>query len=150
MKVVNPYLNFHGNTGEAFTFYKSVFGGEFLQVLRFRDFPDNSMGVSEADLDKIAHIALPLGPHNILMGTDYVDSLPQAFNAGNNFSLTIESETGEEAEGIFEALSAGGEVEMPLGQTEWAEKYGICKDKFGVQWMVNYEGSVQFAGTQEG
>lgn len=150
MKGVNPYLNFPGNTEEAFNFYKSVFGGEFGLVARFGDSPDNSMGVADADLDKIAHIALPLGPHGMLMGTDHVDSMPQKFSAGNNFSLTVAAETAEEAEDIFDALAAGGQVAMPLAPTEWAEKYGMCTDKFGVQWMVNYEGSVQFAGTQEG
>ncbi|MGH7564057.1 MAG: hypothetical protein ACREK5_06510 [Gemmatimonadota bacterium] len=77
MKTANPYLNFNGNTEEAFTFYKSVFGGEFVAVIRFRDFGDNPMGVPEADLDKIAHIALPLGPNNMLMATDTLDARSQ-------------------------------------------------------------------------
>ncbi|MGH7577225.1 MAG: VOC family protein [Longimicrobiales bacterium] len=145
MKAANPYLNFKGNTEEAFNFYKSVFGGELLGVARFRDFADNSMGVAEADLDKIAHIALPLGPHNLLMATDYVDSMPFPFVAGNNFSITIDTDSAEEAERLFNALAAGGEPGMPLQKTEWAELYGHLTDKFGVQWMVNYTGSVEFA-----
>lgn len=147
MKAANPYLNFKGNTEEAFNFYRSVFGGEFLGVVRFRDFADNSMGVAEADLDKIANIALPLGPHNVLMATDAVDSFPEEFVQGNNFSITLELDSEEEADRLFNALSSGGEVGMPLQQTEWAEKYGYCTDKFGVQWMLNYTGKVEFAAT---
>ncbi|MPY88904.1 MAG: VOC family protein [Luteitalea sp.] len=150
MKTANPYLNFNGNTEEAFTFYKSVFGGEFLAVLRFKDFPDNSMGVPDSDLDKIAHIALPLGKDTTLMGTDVLKSMPMTLTVGNNFYITLEPESEEEAETLFNALSAGGRIEMPLRKTEWAEKYGSCTDKFGVQWMVNYTGGAQFSGAQEG
>ncbi|MGH7481277.1 MAG: VOC family protein [Longimicrobiales bacterium] len=145
MKSANPYLNFPGNTEEAFTFYRSVFGGEFAAVVRFSDFSDNSMGVPDADRDKIAHIALPLGPHNMLMATDALDSFPEKYQPGNNFYITLEPESTEEAERLFEALSAGGQVEMALDRTEWAEKYGSCTDRFGVKWMVSYTGSVQFA-----
>ena len=144
MKSVNPYLNFKGNTKEAFDFYKSVFGGEFAAVIRYRDFPGNPMGVAAADLDKIAHIALPLGPNNVLMATDTLDSFPRKHQPGNNFHITLEPESEEEAERLFEALSADGQIEMPLQKTEWAEKYGQCADKFGVQWMVNYTGDAQF------
>lgn len=150
MKKANPYLNFNGNTEEAFTFYKSVFGGEFLAVFRFKDFGGNPMGAPENELNKIAHIALPLGKDNILMGTDVLESQGRSLTVGNNFYIAIEAESGEEAENLFKTLSAGGQIEMPLQKTEWAEKYGICADKFGVQWMVNYTGSVQFSGGQEG
>jgi PhnB protein len=144
MKTVNPYLNFPGNTEEAFGFYRSVFGGDFLGVVRFRDFGDNPMSVPESDQDKIAHIALPLGEDTILMGTDALESLGHALTPGNNFYITLEAETEGEADRLFDALSAGGRVEMPLGRTEWAEKYGSCADKFGVQWMVSYTGEVEF------
>lgn len=147
MKTVNPYLNFDGNTEEAFTFYRSVFGGEFLAVVRFRDFGDNAMGVPEKDLDRIAHIALPIGT-NVLMGTDALESLGQSLTVGNNFYITLEAETADEADGLFEELAAGGRTEMPLQRTEWAEKYGMCSDRFGVQWMVSYTGSVRFPGVQ--
>lgn len=143
MKAANPYLNFKGNTEEAFNFYKSVFGGEFLTVMRFRDFGDNGMGVAEKDLDKISHIALPLG-QNVLMGTDVVDSMPTNLTFGNNFYITLEPDSGQESERLFGALSSGGSVEMPLQKTEWAEKYGSCTDRYGVQWMVNYTGDVRF------
>lgn len=144
MKSANPYLNFPGNTEEAFNFYKSVFGGEFILVVRYRDFPDNSMKVPEADLDKIAHMALWLG-ENILMGTDALASIGHEVKMGNNFFITLNPESADEADTVFNALSDGGSVEMPLMQTEWAEKYGMCTDKYGVQWMVSYEGSVKFS-----
>ena len=137
MKSANPYLNFNGNTEEAFTFYRSVFGGELAAVLRFRDFGDNTMGIAEADLDKIAHIALPLGGGTVLMATDSLESWPTPFERGNNFYITLEPDSGEEADRLFTALANGGGVEMPLDRTEWAEKYGTCVDKFGVQWMIN-------------
>jgi PhnB protein len=145
MKSVNPYLNFPGNTEEAFDFYRSVFGGEFQAVVRFRDFGDNGMGAPERDLDKIAHIALPIGS-GLLMATDVLESWHRPLTVGNNYYITLEPETADEADRLFSALSAGGETEMPLQPTEWAEKYGSCIDRFGVQWMVSYTGTVQFAG----
>jgi PhnB protein len=144
MKAANPYLNFRGNTEEAFNFYKSVFGGEFLAVVRFRDFEENAMGVAEEDLDKIAHIALPLGQGGLLMATDWVSGMPRELHVGNNVFITLDPENVEEAEALFNRLSAGGEVLMPLQKTAWAERHGSCVDKFGVQWMVDYTGSVQF------
>jgi PhnB protein len=144
MKAANPYLNFNGNTEEAFNFYRSVFGGEFLGVVRFRDFGGDGMGVPEADLDKIAHIALPLGENNLLMATDTLPSLGQTLNVGTNSYIYLEVDTEEEAERIFTGLSEGGSSEMPLQKTEWAEKYGVCADRFGVQWMVGYTGDVEF------
>ena len=146
MKSANPYLNFNGNTEEAFNFYKSVFGGEFVTVVRFRDMPGSgAMNVSGDDLEKIAHIALPLGG-NILMGTDTIASFGQSANFGNNFSIALEPADAPEAERVFNGLSAGGKVQMPLQATEWAEKYGMCVDRFGVQWMVSYTGSAKFGG----
>lgn len=146
MKNVNPYLNFPGNTEEAFGFYRSVFGGEFPMVLRFRDFEPGTNG---PDGDKLAHIALPLGNGSMLMGTDALESHGRTLHVGNNFSISLEAETSDEAERLFAALSEGGSVGMPLSRTEWAELYGMCTDRYGVQWMVNYPGSVQFAGPPE-
>ena len=144
MKAVNPYLNFKGNTEQAFNFYKSVFGGEFQGLMRFRDFGENSMGIPDHELDKIAHIALPLGGGALLMATDVVDGMPGKLTMGTNFYITLEPDTSDEAKTLFTALSAGGSTEMPLQATQWAELYGICTDKFGVQWMVNYTGAVIF------
>lgn len=140
VQAVNPYLNFPGNTLEAFEFYRSVFGGEFPMVLRFRDFPGN-MGAPDADGDRIAHIALPLGP-SMLMGTDVLDA--GSFVQGNHSYIVLSPDDAAEARRLFDALSPGGAVEMPLQATEWAEQYGILRDRFGVQWMINYEGAITF------
>lgn len=149
MQGVNPYLNFPGNTEEAFRFYQSVFGGE-LQLTRFGDFPDNSMGVPEEHLNKIANIALPLTDGSVLMATDALESFGPKFTPGNNFSIALETDSAEEAEELFTKLSEGGNVNMPLSGTEWAEKFGACTDKFGVQWMLNYTGNVQFTAGEQG
>jgi PhnB protein len=144
MKAANPYLNFPGNTEEAFTHYRSIFGGEFSALMRYRDFGENTMGVSDEELDKIAHISLPLGG-STLMGTDVVSTWP-APTMGTNFYITIEPDSLEEAERLFAALSDGGQIEMELQQTSWAERHGSCTDRFGIRWMVDYTGNVQFTG----
>jgi PhnB protein len=144
MKHANPYLNFPGTTEEAFSFYRSVFGGEFEITLRFKDFP-GSMGVKDSEGDRIAHIALPLGT-NMLMGTDAVESQGRSLTIGDNFSIAVEADSADEATRLFDGLAAGGQATMPLGRTEWAESYGICTDKYGVQWMISYTGEVQFTG----
>lgn len=138
MKSVNPYLNFDGNTEEAFEFYRSVFGGE-LQITRYKDLADD-MGASNEDLNKIANVALPLGDNAVLMGTDVLESMGQKVTAGNNFAITLETDSIEEAEELFNQLSEDGEIQMPLMETEWAEKYGDFIDRFGIHWMVNYTG----------
>lgn len=144
VQAVNPYLNFAGNTLEAFESYRAVFGGEFPMVLRYRDFPGN-MGAADADADRIAHIALAVGP-GMLMGTDVVGEQVASFRPGNNTYIVLAPDSADEAKRLFDGLSAGGHVEMPLQATEWAEQYGICTDRFGVQWMVNYEGANKFGG----
>lgn len=145
---VHPYLNFPGNTEQAFRFYQSVFGGE-LNLVRFGDFPDNAMGVPDEELDKIANAALPLGNGSMLMATDAVSSMGQELEKGNDFSITLDASTADDAERLFEALSEGGAVEMPLGPTPWAERYGMFQDRFGVRWMINYRGNVEFGPRTE-
>ena len=142
VQAVNPYLNFPGNTLQAFEFYRAVFGGEFPMVLRYRDFPDN-MGVPEDAADHIAHIALPIGPA-MLMGTDAGCGFGDELQVGNNSYIVISPDDGAEARRLFDGLSAGGRVTMPLQATEWAELYGTTTDRFGVQWMVSYEGQTRF------
>lgn len=143
MKSLNPYINFAGNTEEAFEFYQTVFGGELMGPIRFKDFGDNPMGIPEDEQDKIAHVALPLGKDSILMGTDVLESQGQKLVVGNNIYITIETDTQEETDDLFSQLSDGGKVEMPLEETQWAESYGIVADKFGVQWMISYTGNKQ-------
>lgn len=138
MAAINPYLNFNGNTEEAFNFYKSVFGGEFLAVMRFKDNAECAK-VSESDKNRIMHIALPIGNGNILMATDSLESLGQKLTVGNNFYICLSPESKEEAEKLFNGLSADGKIEMPLQDMFWGAYYGSFADKFGVQWMVNYD-----------
>ncbi len=137
MAMLNPYLNFPGNTEEAFNFYKLVFGGAFVTVQRFKDVPGEGK-VPEKDKNKIMHIALPIGKNNVLMATDALESLGMRVTPGNNMYITIEPESKEEADRIFKGLSAGGKVEMPLQDQFWGAYYGSFRDKFGIQWMVNY------------
>ncbi len=144
MQSVNIYFNFPGNTEEAFHFYRSVFGGEFLQVVRFRDFKEDGMGARGSDLDKIAHISLPLGEGCVLMGTDSIGARGQSLTRGNDIYVTLSAENADEARRLFDGLSDGGTVEMPLSRVEWSELYGSCIDRFGKQWMVDYTGSVTF------
>jgi PhnB protein len=138
MKSVNPYINFNGNCEEAFEFYQSVFGGE-LRIVRFRDM-ENDMGVTGDDRNKIANIALPLNENTLLLGSDVLESFGQPVEAGNRFQIHLEAESVKEVEQLFNDLSNDAEVKMPLQQTEWAEKFGMCADKFGVQWMMMYSG----------
>jgi len=137
MKTVNPYLNFPGTTEEAFNFYKSIFGGEFTSLQRFKDTPEGGRA-SASDANKIMHIALPLGNGNILMATDAVESMGHSVTPGNNFHLTLEAESEAEANKLFSGLSAGSKVTMPMAKTFWGAYFGMVTDKFGVQWMINY------------
>jgi PhnB protein len=135
---LNTYLNFAGNTEEAFNFYRSVFGGDFASVVRFKDFPMEGVNIPEEDQNKIMHIGLPISEDTLLMGTDTLESLGQELVQGNNVYISAHPESKEEADRIFNALSEGGEVEMPIADQMWGDYYGSLKDKFGVLWMVNY------------
>lgn len=138
MSTINPYLNFDGNTEEAFNFYKSVFGGEFLTLQRFKDFPEGSK-LSPADQNKVMHISLPISNGYILMGTDTLESLGQSTTTGNNFYISVQVESKEEAVRVFKELSAEGKMEMPIQDTFWGAYFGMFADKFGIQWMINYD-----------
>ncbi|HEX8547668.1 MAG TPA: VOC family protein [Cytophagaceae bacterium] len=137
MAKINPYLNFNGKTEEAFNFYKSVLGGEFLMLQRFKDTPHGDQ-MSAEDRNKIMHVALPVGG-NIVMGTDTLESMGQNLVVGNNFSMSLDADSEEEANRLFNALSEGGKVEMPLQKTFWDAYFGMFSDKFGIQWMINYD-----------
>ena len=137
MATLNPYLNFAGNTEEAFTFYRSVFGGEFSTLQRFKDTPEAGR-VPEKEKDMLMHVSLPVGKGNSLMATDALDSMGHKLTVGNNIQLSLEAESKEEAEKLFKGLSAGGKVTMPLSDTFWGAYFGMLVDKFGIQWMVNY------------
>lgn len=138
MPKVNVYLNFAGNTEEAFNFYKSVFGGEFSSVIRFKDMPMEGVAIPQEDQNGLMHIGLPLGDGHMLMATDTLASLGQKLVQGNNVYISIHPESKEEANRVFNALSAGVKIEMPISDQIWGDYYGSFADKFGVQWMVNY------------
>lgn len=139
MALINPYLNFNGNTEEAFTFYKSAFGGEFAMLKRFNEMPfGNGQPLSADDGNKIMHIALPING-NVLMGTDMLESMGQKMENGNRYSISVSAQSREEAEKLFKALSAGGQIEMPIADSPWGSYFGMFKDKFGIQWLVDYD-----------
>lgn len=138
MTRLHTYLNFAGNSEEAFNFYKSVFGGEFSSVVRFKDFPMEGVSIPEEDQDKMMHIGLPIGDDAVLMATDIVESLGQSLVQGNNVYISVDATSKEEADKIFNGLSQGGDIEMPIADQAWGDYYGSFKDKFGVQWMVNF------------
>lgn len=137
MVTLNPYLNFPGNAEEAFNLYKSVFGGDFSFLQRFKDTPEGPK-VAGAEKEMLMHVSLPVGKGNILMATDTLDSLGQKLVVGNNFHIHAESESREEAEKIFKGLSGGGKVNMPLQDTFWGAYFGMLQDKFGIRWMVSH------------
>jgi len=137
MPTINPYLNFAGNTEEAFNFYKSVFGGEFTTLQRFKDTPEAGK-VPANEKDMIMHVSLLVGKGTTLMATDTLESMGQKLTVGNNISLSVETDTKEEADRIFKGLSTGGKMTMPLADAFWGAYFGILSDKFGVQWMVSH------------
>jgi PhnB protein len=139
MTTVNTYLNFNGNCEEAFNFYKSVFGGEFTYIGRFGEMPEgDGYTVPEADKNKIMHVSLPIG-NTVLMGSDTGGDWAPTFVQGNNFSVSINTESKEEANRLFNQLSAGGQVGMPMEDTFWGAYFGMLTDKFGINWMVNVD-----------
>lgn len=143
MAKVSVYLNFTRSTEEAFNFYKSIFGTEFLGdgIMRFKDIPpsDDMPPLPEADKDLVMHVALPIINGFVLMGSDAPESMGFKVNAGNNVYINLETDSKEETNKLFKALSAGGKVEQELQDMFWGAYYGSCRDKFGVQWMFNFD-----------
>ncbi len=139
MATTNTYLNFNGTCEEAFNFYKSVFGGEFTYIGRFDEMPESEdYKVPEADMNKIMHVSLPIGT-SILMGCDTGGDWATTFVQGNNFSVSITPESKQEADTLFTALSEGGQITVPIHSTFWGAYFGMFTDKFGINWMVNFE-----------
>lgn len=141
MEKLNPYLTFSGNCEEAFNFYKSVFGGEFLYFGRFSDIPsDDCASIPDYKLNKIMHVALPIGKETILMGSDSGEDWgSEPVTMGNNVSLALKTETREDADRVFESLCSGGTMNMQIGDVFWGSYFGICTDKFGIHWMISYD-----------
>jgi len=138
MTAFNPYLNFDGNAEEAFDFYKSVFGGEFASVIRFKDMPMPGVSIPREEADKIMHIGLPLGKDQMLMGSDVLESLGQRLTQGNNVYISVHPDSKQEADRLFTALSEGAQIEMAIAMQPWGDYWGSLRDRFGVLWMVNY------------
>lgn len=145
MALINPHINFNGNAEEAFNFYKSVFGGEFAKIIRFKDLASDEFPVAEKEANKIMHIALPIGP-NVLMANDVPESLGPTNENEHRSKISISTESKEEADKIFKGLSEGGQIEMPIADSPWGSYFGMFRDKYGIEWMVdfdpNYKGQV--------
>lgn len=138
MTVVNPYLNFQGNCEEAFNYYREVFGGEFSYLGRFGEMPpQEGVSISEEQANQIMHMSLPISKETILMGSDAGGEWAPKLVVGNNISLSITAETKEDADRFFAMLSDDGKVTMPMDQTFWGDYFGMCTDKFGINWMIS-------------
>jgi PhnB protein len=140
MARTSTYLNFPNNTEEAFNFYRSIFGGEFTGgINRFKDIPadDNAPAMSDELKNLVMHVELPITGGHVLMGTDAPEQMGFKVNFGNNIYINLEPDTREETKYLFDALSAGGKIGMPLADMFWGAYFGSCTDKFGVQWMFN-------------
>jgi PhnB protein len=138
MPTINPYINFNGNAEEAFTFYKSVFGGEFSKIMRFKDLSGPGFHVTKNDADKIMHIALPIGK-NTLMANDVPESMGRVNENENRSKISVSAQNKEEADKLFNGLSAGGQVEMPIADSPWGSYFGMFRDKYGIEWTVEFD-----------
>ena len=138
MALINPYINFNGNAEEAFHFYKSVFGGDFATIMRFKDMSNPEYPLAEKEADKIMHIALPIG-ENILMGNDVPESMGRVNENENRSKISVSAASREEADQLFNGLSAGGTIEVPIGESPWGSYFGMFRDQFGIEWMVDFD-----------
>lgn len=138
MALINPHINFNGNAEEAFNFYKSVFGGEFAMIMRFKDISGPEYPVPENEADKIMHIALPIGK-NVLMANDVPESMGRVNENENRSKISVSAESREEADRLFSGLSQGGKIEVPMDDSPWGSYFGMFRDKFGIEWMVDYD-----------
>jgi PhnB protein len=139
MRTINPWINFNGNAEEAFTFYKSVFGGEFAKIIRFKDLASAEFPVPESEAHKIMHIALPVGKHNVLIANDVPEFMGRVNESENRSKISVSAESREEADKIFNGLSAGGDVEGPIGEGPWGTYAGMFRDKYGIEWIVEFD-----------
>ncbi|MXN92678.1 VOC family protein [Flavobacterium sp. Sd200] len=139
MAHLNPYIHFNGNAEEAFTFYKSVFGGEFAAVVRYKDFPNPEFPIYEKEENKIIHISLPISATSVFMGSDVPDMLGQVNEEENRSKISISAESREEADKLYNGLSAGGKVEMPIGDSPWGSYFAMFRDKYGIEWMIDFD-----------
>ena len=139
MRTINPWINFNGNAEEAFTFYKSVFGGEFSKIVRFKDLSSAEFPVPKNEENKIMRIALPVGKHNLLLANDVPEFMGRVSENENRSKISVSADSREEAVKIFNGLSAGGSVEGPIGDTPWGTFAGMFRDKYGIEWIVEFD-----------
>jgi PhnB protein len=139
MATINPYIHFNGNAEEAFTFYKSVFGGEFSALSRYKDLAIPGSISTPEESEKIMHIALPIGEGSVLMGSDTPAAMGKHNEHENRSKISVQASSREEADKIYQGLSAGGEVEMPIGESPWGSYFAMLRDKFGFEWMINFD-----------
>ena len=139
MKSINPWINFNGNAEEAFTFYKSVFGGEFKKIVRFKDLAGPEFPVADKEANKVMYIALPVGKNNVLVANDVPEFMGRTNENENRSKILLSVESREEADKIFNGLSAGGNVEGPIGDTPWGSYAGMFRDKYGIEWIVEFD-----------
>ncbi|HSX35699.1 MAG TPA: VOC family protein [Patescibacteria group bacterium] len=140
MATINPYINFNGNAEEAFNFYKSVFGGEFKTIVRFKDLESSEFPIPENDANKIMRITLPIGG-NTLIANDVPESMGPVNENENRSKISVTTESRAEADKIFAGLTVGGAIEMPLGGSPWGTYFGMFRDKFGIEWTVEFDPS---------
>ena len=133
--IINPWINFNGNAEEAFTFYKSVFGSEFTKVIRFKDLASPEFPVAEKEENKIMRIALPIGKDNMLIGNDVPEFMGKVNENENRSKIAVSTESKEEAEKIFNGLSSGGNVEVPMS-SGMGTYMGMFRDKYGIEWII--------------
>ena len=138
MALINPHVNFNGNAEEAFTFYRSVFGGEFTKIIRFKDLASSGFPVEKKEENKIMHIALPIGKGSMLMANDVPEAMGRTNENENRSKIVITAESKEEADKLFNGLSAGGEIEGPIGDSPWGSYFGCFRDKYGIEWIVEF------------
>ena len=138
MALINPYINFNGNAEEAFNFYKSVFGGEFALIVRFKDMSNPEFPIAENEANKIMHIALPIG-QNVLMANDVPERMGRVNENENRSKISVSAQSREEADKLFNGLSAGGSIEMPIADSPWGSYFGMFRDKYGIEWMVDFD-----------
>lgn len=138
MASIHPYVHFNGNAEEAFNFYKSVFGGDFTSIVRFKDMNFEGAPNNEKEAEKIMHIALPIGPHHLLIGSDTPEQLGRHSEKETRSKIYVSTDSKEEAERVFNGLSQGGEIEMPMETSPWDTYFGMFRDRFGIEWMVEY------------
>jgi PhnB protein len=139
MKAINPWINFNGNAEEAFTFYKSVFGGEFKKIVRFKELASAEFPIAEDDANKIMTIALPIGKNNVLIANDVPGFLGRVDENENRSKIAVSADSREEADKIFNGLSAGGNVEMPIDDSPWGTYASMFRDKYGIEWIVEFD-----------